>query len=91
MCGGQKLQTYILIIYLHKLFNIFIAPSSGALLAASLLGFVIFFLGRLQAFAGPESQFGFLDLLWGVDPLFPFKVVGGLLSCDEAKDPFLLE
>ena len=39
----------------------------------------------------PESQFSFLDLDRGVDPLFPFKVVGGLLSCDEAEDPFLLE
>ena len=55
------------------------------------MGFVIFLLGGLQAFAGPESQFGFLDLDRGVDPLFPFEVVGGLLGCYEAKDPFLLE
>ena len=56
------------------------------------MGFVIFLLGGgLRSFAGPESQFSFLDLDSGVDPLFPFQVVGGLLSCDEAKDPFLLE
>ena len=66
-----------------------IEPAAGS--CSVLVGLCHFFSWGLRAFAGPESQFGFLDLGRRVDPLFPFEVVGGLISCDEAKDPFLLE